>query len=122
MVGTEGGEGRQGDSKRQRQQHEQQQQGPGSEAERSAGGHLRWRKAAVLSGIRLGRHLRKPEGASVQANCRKQKKIIPILHPILQIHLIRLCVCVLYLPNALYSGILHNAAGGEAKGVSQWVR
>ena len=25
-------------------------------------------------------------------------------------------------PKALYSGVLHDGAGGEAKGVSQWVR
>lgn len=76
LVRTEGGAGRQGDSKQQQLQHEQQQQGQDSGVERSIGGHLRWRRAGVLSGIPLGRHLREPPGASAQANCRNMQSII----------------------------------------------
>ena len=69
MVRTEGGAGRQDDSKQQLLQHGQPQQGRGSEVKRSAGGHLRWRRAEALSGTPLGRRLRGPQGASAPANC-----------------------------------------------------
>lgn len=66
-----GGAGRQDDSKQQQLQRGQQQQGPDSGVETSIGGHLRWRRAAVLLGTPLGRHRREPRDASAQANCRK---------------------------------------------------
>lgn len=138
MVRTAGGAGRQDDSKQQQLRRGQQRQGRGSGVERSVGGHLRWRRAGVLSGTPLGRHPREPQGASAQANCRTSAhgvnlKLFHVVSngfctKILTITLLLYKYIrsnyegVLHLPKALYSGVLHDGAGGEAEGVSQGVR
>lgn len=114
LVKTAGGAGRQDDNKQQQLQHGQQpQQGLGSGAERSAGGHLRWRRAGVLSGTPLRRRPRGPQGASVQTNYTTKAHGVDYqtLHEVSGGPVRRrsgVSSCLLHLPQALYSGVLHD--------------
>lgn len=124
LVKTAGGAGRQDDNKQQQLQHgQQQQQGLGSGVERSAAGHLRWRRAGVLSGTPLRRHPRGPQGAAVQTNytTKAHGNNYKTLHDVsggtFQGLIINFLLfkplwsnseCMLNLPQALYSGVLHD--------------
>lgn len=122
FVRTEGDEGRRDDNKPQRWRRESQQQGRDSGAERSAAGHLRWRRAEELSGIPLELHPREPQGASGQANCRTDTHSIISNNCCMTIHMNASCTRAPHLPYVLYSWVLHDVAGGVVKCVSQRVR